>query len=278
MITASIVLYNTSTSLVDNAVESFAPSENRRLYIVDNSSERTDVYDNREYIEYIYNGKNVGYGAGHNIALRRVMEDSISDYHIVLNPDVSFEPGVVDELREYADKHPDVVYMLPKVRYPDGELQYLCKLLPTPYDLFARRFLPDVGIFRRLNHRYEMRQSNYDSIMNPPCLSGCFMFLRVDTLRKHGLLFDERYFMYLEDFDFMRRLHRYGKTIYYPYAEIVHDHSAASYHELKMLLVHISSAVKYFNKFGWFRDSERTAMNRRILREIAAASEEGKKV
>ena len=40
-----------------------------------------------------------------------------------------------------------------------------------------------------------------------------------------------------------------------------------------MLFAHIQSAVKYFNKFGWFFDAERERMNTQILREIAFANE-----
>ena len=32
---------------------------------------------------------------------------------------------------------------MPKVFYSNGEIQYLCKRIPTPFDLIFRRFLPD---------------------------------------------------------------------------------------------------------------------------------------
>jgi GT2 family glycosyltransferase len=94
------------------------------------------------------------------------------------------------------------------------------------------------------------------------------MFLRLETLAKHSLFFDERYFMYCEDFDLMRRIHRVAKTLYYPKVTIVHNHAKESYKSRKMLLTHIKSAIKYFNKFGWFFDKDRRAMNRKILEEI----------
>jgi len=39
--------------------------------------------------------------------------------------------------------------------------------------------------------------------MDVPYLSGCFMFLRTKAIDKAGM-FDERFFMYLEDFDFVQ--------------------------------------------------------------------------
>lgn len=269
MITASVVLYNTGADQLDAVVRSFAPSAERRLYLIDNSPRRSAhaaAYAGED-VEYIFNDANLGYGAGHNIGLRRSIAAG-ARYHVVLNPDVRFDPAVIDELAGYADRHPDVLYLLPKVLSPDGELQHLCKLLPTPADLIFRRFLPQTPAVRRRNARYELRESGYDRIINPPCLSGCFMFLRTAALSEHQLFFDEGYFMYCEDFDFLRRLHRYGKTLYYPRVTIVHDHARESYHNKRMLRIHMRSAIRYFNKFGWLIDRERDQQNARILREI----------
>lgn len=269
MLTASIVLFNTPQIQIDKVLESVFSSQCiDKLYIIDNSP--NDYYrileKNSPIIHYIHN-ENLGYGASHNFAIKKAVE-SYSKYHIVLNPDIYFDKNVLLELTDFMDKNSDVSYILPKVVYPNGELQYLCKLLPTPFDLIFRRFLPETKWLKKQNERYELRHSGYDKIMNPPCLSGCFMFLRLETLAKHSLFFDERYFMYCEDFDLMRRIHRVAKTLYYPKVTIVHNHAKESYKSRKMLLTHIKSAIKYFNKFGWFFDKERRTMNRKILEEI----------
>lgn len=269
MITASVVLYHTEKYMIERIVNSYRPDNNRILFIIDNSESKDyEVYFKENcFVEYIHNGKNVGYGAGHNIGIRRAIQLN-SDYHIVLNPDVSFEDRIIDELKTYADNHEEVVYMLPKVVYPNGKIQYLCKLLPTPLDLTIRRFFPNIGLMRRRNEKYVLKASGYNKIMNPPCLSGCFMFMRTSTLRDNNLLFDENFFMYCEDFDLIRRLHRVGMTIFYPNVTIVHDHTRASYKNWKLMLIHIQSAFKYFNKYGWFHDKERIIENNKILKDI----------
>ena len=277
MITASIVLYNSPVDKLYDVINSFLPEDEniagRKLYLIDNSPAKMSedslmsVTGGRD-IEYIFNdGKNLGYGGAHNIALRKSIECG-AKYHVVLNPDVRFEPSVITELENYCDENQDVVYILPKVVYPDGELQYLCKLLPTPFNLIFRRFLPKTAFTQKIDDRYTLKISGYDKIMNPPCLSGCFMFMRTGALKEHNIFFDESYFMYCEDFDIIRRLHRIGKTVYYPNTTIIHDHAKASYKSKKMLMIHIKSAIKYFNKFGWFFDSERARMNRQILKEV----------
>ena len=116
MITASIVLYNTNKIQLKRVIESYSPSHNRRLFLIDNGqncNQYKSLLDG-EYISYICNSKNVGYGSGHNIGIKASILMK-SDYHIILNPDLYFNPHIIDELVEYADKHKDVVYILPRV-------------------------------------------------------------------------------------------------------------------------------------------------------------------
>ena len=272
MLTVSIVLYETPISQIKTILKSIIDSKSViKIYIIDNAptDENKNIFMANEFnniIEYIPH-ENTGYGSSHNIALHKAVELG-SDYHVVLNPDIEFESDVLNKLAAYMDNNKDVVYMLPKVIYPNGDLQYLCKLLPTPADLILRRFIPNCGWKQKKDAKYSLKHSGYDRIMNPPCLSGCFMFMRVSTLKENNIFFDERYFMYLEDFDLMRRLHRVGKTIFYPEVTIIHNHAKESYKSKKMLKIHIQSAIKYFNKFGWIFDKERKEMNKRILDEI----------
>jgi GT2 family glycosyltransferase len=93
------------------------------------------------------------------------------------------------------------------------------------------------------------------------------MFFRLSALEKVGL-FDERFFLYPEDIDITRRMHKYFRTMFWPSVSIVHAHRAASYKNSKMLLIHMWNMVKYFNKWGWFFDRERKAWNNEVLREL----------
>jgi GT2 family glycosyltransferase len=99
--------------------------------------------------------------------------------------------------------------------------------------------------------------------MEVPNLSGCFMLLRVEVLKIVGL-FDEQFFMYLEDTDLSRRINMQFQTIYYPQVSIVHQYEKGSYKSLKLLKYHVVSAFRYFNKYGWFLDTVRTTINKRM--------------
>lgn len=263
IITSSLVLYKTKLSDIDYIINSVLKSEINKLYVIDNSptddlKEIIDSFRNKR-IEYIYGHGNIGYGRANNIGLQKAIEYK-SKYHIILNPDIIFESNVIAELRTYMDKNEDVGQILPNVTYPDGTIQYLCKLLPHPVDIFARRLLPPKYSAKR-NYRYEMHGMGYDKIWNCPILSGCFMFIRTKVLEDVGG-FDPRFFMYFEDFDLMRRIHRVSKTIFYPYTSIIHNHAAEHRYNSKLFKEGLKSAIRYFNKWGWFFDKERASINK----------------
>ena len=113
-------------------------------------------------------------------------------------------------------------------------------------------------------HRFELRATGYQTIMDVPFLSGCFMALRVDALRRIGL-FDERFFMYAEDADLTRRMAGSYRTTYFPEASVTHDHAMESYRNYRMLWIHIESIILYFNKWGWLFDPVRKQINIKTL-------------
>lgn len=266
MITASIVTFHTNLTDLKRVFDCVLQSVISKLYVIDNGSENSikEFVEQYSIVEYISNINN-GYGAGHNIAIKKAIENN-ARYHIVLNPDIYWAGNVIEQLRNYLDENNDVGQIMPKVFYPDGRLQYLCKLVPTPMDLIFKRFLPARWTKNRLN-KFQLRFTGYDKIMNVPYLSGCFMFFRVTALKEIGL-FDERFFMYPEDIDITRRMHANYKTIFYPFVSIVHAHAAASKTSRKMLKIHIINMIKYFNKWGWFFDRQRRLFNRQLLKEL----------
>ena len=270
-LSASIVLYNTKIEDLKRVIDSyFAYQGEKQLFLVDNSPSDelkniVAMYPNKE-IHYIFNNANMGYGKAHNIAIRKSIEQG-QPYHIILNPDIIIEKDALEKLANYMELHPEVGNIMPKIIYPDGELQYLCKLLPSPIDLIFRRFIPVKKWKEAINKKYELHSFGYDKIMNVPNLSGCFMFLRTEVLKQVGL-FDENIFMYLEDIDLNRRIHSKYQTIYYPEATVIHEYQKESYKSKKLLKAHIKSAIYYFNKYGWFFDKERNNINGNVLREL----------
>lgn len=287
MVTASIVTYNHNLQDIEPLLNSLSMSSVSHVYIIDHTED-----DNKDFINSLrqygkalmttnqsvrsraINGtltvsyhkhENLGYGSGHNVAINMARQEG-SKYHIVINPDVWFEGDIVSSIARYMDDHEDVGQIMPKVLFPDGYLQRLCKLLPTPWDMFSRLCLPSF-INERDNGRYELKDSNYDKIMNVPYLSGCFMFFRMSSFDDVGL-FDEHFFMYAEDIDMTRRMNEHYKTLFFPEVTIYHKFSRASRRSLRLFFIHTANIFMYFNKWGWFFDKKRRTINKATLESL----------
>ena len=266
MLNISIVLYHPKWEQeVLPLVDELMKVDNlRMIYLLDNSEEQISPLPSslsHPKLRYVFNGANLGYGKAHNIALRESAYDK-TDFHLVMNSDIQVHAEDIDAMHDWMIANPEVGQLMPKVVNPDGSQQYLAKRLPRPIDVFGRRFLPAWMIAKR-NKRYELRDLDLTRPINAPYLSGCFMFLRTKAVVEAGL-FDERYFMYPEDIDLTRTIHRHYLTLYYPAWTIVHAHARSSYNNQHMLRIHIRNMCRYFHKWGWFFDSERRSFNRSL--------------
>lgn len=269
-ISASIVLYQSKREHVEKVIKDFLASPLAgALFLIDNSPADIlkDLASIDPRIAYQWLPQNIGFGRGHNIAINKMLGKS--KYHLVLNPDIEFDNRVIPTLFAFMEAHTDVGNVIPKVHYKTGEVQPLCKLLPTPLTLFSRRFARYSFFTRKLNRRYELQHFRYNHILEVPNMSGCFMFLRNTVLQQTGG-FDEHFFMYLEDVDLNRRIGSISKTVVYPYVSIMHHFRKGSYQEFALLKHHIRSAIYYFNKWGWFFDKERVERNNATVRSIKA--------
>jgi len=269
IITGSIVLYQNDEQILRAAIDSFLKTDlDVKLYLIDNSpTDKLKTIIDDERVIYIHNPSNPGFGAAHNIAVKLAIRDN-ADYHLVLNPDVYYEQGVLEELTQYMEDNREIGNIMPKVLYPNNDIQHLCKLLPTPYDWIGRRFNPFKDIVEKRNNIFELRFTGYNKVMDVPYLSGCFMYLRMSALKEVGL-FDEGIFMYGEETDLCRRLIDGGyRTVFYPKVHIYHHFEKGSHKSWRLTKIGIQSAIYYFNKWGWFFDKKRRLINKSILERL----------
>ncbi|MDE1713181.1 glycosyltransferase family 2 protein (plasmid) [Chromobacterium amazonense] len=253
-ISASLVLFNNPVPQLQCLLSSVENSSLPIHLIVQDNSPTPILSRLFRQHEYHHVGYNIGFGAAHNRAITSLS----SDYHLILNPDIQFQPDTLCNMIAPMQQDASIVACSPLVHYPDGQLQRLNKLLPTPANLFARRFFPFLA--KHLDFEYEMQWFGYDRQIDLPCASGCFLVVKTDILKKiNG--FDERFFMYLEDTDLSRRITQHGRITFTPEALVTHEFGKASYKNKKLLLIHIQSAIRYFNKWGWFFDKDRELRN-----------------
>lgn len=266
MINLSIVLYNTSLTDIDNILKSLKSVKLPfTLYVIDNSP--TDIlkvyFSSLNYTRYIHNPKNPGFGASHNIALRYSINDGVP-FHFVINPDVYFHEDVITSMVNYIQDHDDVGMIMPQILNSDGTIQFLPKLLPSPYSIIMRKLRFPKFLYVPFINRYELRKVPKNRIYEAPVLSGCFTLFNTKALNEIGL-YDDKFFMYFEDWDISRRMHQKYKTIYFPLVSVYHAYESGANNNKKLLKVFLKSACNYFNKWGWLFDSERKKINKKTL-------------
>ena len=267
-IVCSLVIYKNERKQLLNAIDSFLNTDLKvKLVLIDNS--QNDLLQDikiDDRVEYIHNPSNPGYGSAHNIAIKEYSGQT--KYHLILNPDIYYAKGVTEDIISFMNKDESIGLVMPKVLYPDGKIQYLAKLIPSPFVFFVRRFLPNASLKKKISDKFELRSSGYDTSMEVPYLSGCFMVFRTEALKKiNG--FDENIFMHLEDLDITRRCHDAGfKTMFYPNQVVYHDHLFKSFLTVANLNMYFTSAFYYFNKWGWFFDSKRSLINKQTIENI----------
>ncbi|MBO6494010.1 MAG: glycosyltransferase [Roseivirga sp.] len=273
MLTISVVLYNTPSNYIIELITSIKQiTLPFRCYIFDNSDSPEAKFlipTSPEFI-YCFQNSNLGFSKTHNLLLNKDL--SKSKYTLVLNPDVYFDSGMIEKIIDFMERHDDVGLLLPRVLNPDGTEQPLFKLLPRPKDLIVRRFVPNLlkFLFKKELSDYSMSWANVHKIFEAPYLSGCFMFMRT-SLFKQLEGFDSSFFLYCEDIDLSRRISSRSKTIYFSKAYIYHHFNKASYTKVKYLYLHLTSAIKYFNKYGWLYDKQRDTLNQRCKENYSQA-------
>jgi GT2 family glycosyltransferase len=267
LISASVVTYKASFESISDLIDSLVESKLNRVYIFDNSPENLlGRYFRHPKIVYRHIPSNPGFGSAHNMGFRDAIESGI-DYHFVINPDIHLVPCVIDQMVQNMEKDTSIGMMMPRIEFPDGTIQHLPKLLPSPLSILRRKLKSPVRLHKAFVNMYELRFVDEHMTYSSPTLSGCFTLFRISAVKEVGY-YDERYFMYFEDWDLARRMHDKFKTIYSPEVKVIHEYYSGANKSIKLFFHFIRSMIIYFNKWGWFVDRKRKYINLMTLKQF----------
>jgi hypothetical protein len=265
MYSASIVLYKTTFSSIQNLINSILNSGKiELLYLIDNSAideKFLEILDDR--IKYEKSNKNIGFGAAHNLAIKKAYELG-SELHFIINPDITLNHDTISGLIESMNSDTSIGLMMPTILNSDGSIQYLPKLLPSPLSILARKINFKLPFLKRYVFKYELRNLPSAGLFDIPIVSGCFSVIRREAIQQIGS-FDERYFLYFEDWDLSRRVSTKFRTVINTSINVTHDYNSAANKQFKLFYIYITSALKYFKKWGFFLDSYRRRINNKTL-------------
>lgn len=274
MVDISIVYVHYKTpGLLRQSIESIKkvePNASYEIIVVDNNSmDDTPQWLDDDFpdVHVIANKDNRGFPKAVNQGVRKAK----GRYVLLLNPDITVLENSLDTLLDYMKKNTDVGLVGPKLLNPNGSLQRSCfKYYPnTRIILYRRTFLGNFPTSQKVLKEFTMDEWSHDDEKDVAWVLGSSMLVRREAIEDIGLM-DERFFMYMEDVDWCRRLWKNKwRVVYYPGATMVHYYARASADNAnaftaffnKQTRIHIASGIKFLLKYAKSNSSKQTKAN-----------------
>lgn len=216
-----VVNYNTARLLkaMRDALMASQGGLSVQTVVVDNASRDDSLAVlGREFAadRVIVNSVNVGFGRANNQALAV----ATGRYVLLLNTDAFVAPDTLTRTVAYMDQNPACGVLGVRLVGRDGEPQPACRFFPNPWNVFLERS----GLHMLFPKVQMVDPEGLNELHTQACdwVVGCYMLVRREVIERCGL-FDPRYFLYLEEVDFCRRVKQAGwQVIYFPETTVVH--------------------------------------------------------
>ena len=167
--------------------------------------------------------RNLGFSAANNLAIRA----GTKEYVLALNPDTRVTGGSLDLLLDLMDELSEVAVCGPRLILEDGTFDHAARRsFPTPLSALGHF----TGVGRGAGARGTLAAYRAPEVDRGAvdAVNGAFMLMRRTALDEVGL-FDEGYWMYMEDLDLCYRLKQAGWVTWYePDATVFHVKAASS--------------------------------------------------
>jgi N-acetylglucosaminyl-diphospho-decaprenol L-rhamnosyltransferase len=190
------------------------------VHVVDNASDDGTaemVHEQFSGVRLTASPRNLGFAAATNLGIRQ----GSAAYVLALNPDTRVSPGALDRLLALMEEHPDVGICGCRLELEDGSVDHAAKRsFPTPLSALGHF----TGLGRLPGARGLLAAYRAPTVECGPvdAVNGAFMLMRRAALDEVGL-FDEGYWMYMEDLDLCYRFQRAGWVTWYePSVTVIH--------------------------------------------------------
>lgn len=247
-----IVNYHVKEELLD-CIRSIVGSKFDLAYeviVIDNDEKKTIEKDlKKEFpkVKYIKSPRNIGYGAGNNLGAKLAK----GEYLFILNPDTKFYSGNISKVISLFEKDKNIGVIAPLLLDTDNksyELQGTKELTPGRA-LFSLSFLSKVFPKNRIYKDYYLLGWNKNKVKEVDVVPGTAFVIKKKLFDKIGG-FDEKFFLFFEEFDFCRRIRKTGYRIYIsPSLKLIHKWGSSAAQN--------SESQKYFkqSRFYYFREN-----------------------
>lgn len=253
---AVVVVTWNSRETIERCLESVAGYE---TVVVDNGSSDGTVALVQSRFPHVrlIEQENRGMGAGNNAGMRQLT----AAYTLLLNADAWVLGDGLAALVAVAERHPDVAVVGPRLLNPDGSLQRSVRGDPTLWRLATEYlFLRKLAPRSRLFNAFYGAGFAHDREQDVESLYGAALLVRRSAGEQVGL-FDERFFMFSEETDWLRRFRDAGwRVLFTPAAEVVHLGGAS--HGGRLYVENLRGLLRFLAKHEGARSAERA---RRLL-------------
>jgi GT2 family glycosyltransferase len=174
---------------------------------------------------------NLGFTSGNNLAIRNICEHQTPDYILLLNNDTVVDPQFLRQLVECAEKNENVgivtplIYFAPGHEFHKGSYAENQKGKVIWYGGGSIDWKNLDAFHRGVD---EVDRNQFATEQEVDFATGCCALIPRKILDKVGM-FDERYFLYLEDVDLSIRIHEAGyRLLICPESHIWHVNAGSS--------------------------------------------------
>ena len=207
-----IIQYN----CIENVVECIASIENNcedlRFEVIISSNSLYDAPSQQAFVSNVpnhrilFNQHNNGFAYGMN----RGLEVANGKCCVIMNPDVKIKTNNVVDAYNFLLNNSKIGIVGPKVLNEEGVLQDSYREYPTFLNIVRRVYAKIIHRNQNIvSEKYEINKNQKVDWVN-----GAFMIFETSLISIVGKL-DERFFLYLEDVDFCKRVNNHGYDVFY---------------------------------------------------------------
>lgn len=195
----------------------------------------------------VRNEDNVGFSRASNQAA----ELARGEYLFFLNNDTEVGAFALLEFTAYADSHPEVGMIGPRLRGSDGHDQISYRRRPTLAALLHRvSLIRWTGLFRKAYYRYRRDTFDPDGVKPVEVLMGAAVFLPRAAFQAAGR-WDEAYRFGVEDLDLSAQVGRRAGLVYVSHVQVLHHGRVSSRANIGFAAPNVAVGyVRYFRKAG----------------------------
>jgi len=254
-----IVNYNTKEITADclDSLKKNTKGIDCEVIVVDNNSSDGSIpmlrkRAKRKEIILIANNENLGFGKANNMGIKIAK----GRYVLLLNSDTIISENILFEMVGWMDSHKNADISTCALKNKDGTYQGTGGSFPDIFRVFAWMFfIEDIPVLDKIIKPYHPMHpvspiykgsDSFEQSAQRDWITGAFMLFRSDVFKKIGV-FDEDFFMYVEEVELCYRARKKGLSIWYlPKWSITHFGGASGVG--KFSLIQEYKGIKLFYK------------------------------